>query len=131
MNILKLLIAAAANAAFATVILVPVAVIIVCAAIQAVMPRLRPSVDAFMEKFNPAKVYVLVFLVTMTVFSLAGWSFFPLAPKTTTTTTTTLTDQKAAPANATALCRDGTYPYSQHRRGTCSHHGGVAQWLSR
>lgn len=30
-----------------------------------------------------------------------------------------------------ALCRDGTYSYSQHRRGTCSWHGGVAVWLRR
>jgi len=30
---------------------------------------------------------------------------------------------------ATAICRDGTYSYSQNRRGTCSGHGGVAQWL--
>jgi hypothetical protein len=34
-------------------------------------------------------------------------------------------------ANATAIRRDGTYSYSANRRGTCSHHGGVAQWLSR
>ncbi|WP_246281870.1 DUF3761 domain-containing protein [Fodinicola acaciae] len=27
------------------------------------------------------------------------------------------------------MCRDGTYSYSQHRRGTCSHHHGVATWL--
>jgi hypothetical protein len=33
------------------------------------------------------------------------------------------------PAGATARCHDGTYSYSQSRRGTCSHHGGVAQWL--
>lgn len=33
------------------------------------------------------------------------------------------------PAGATALCKDGTYSFSQHRRGTCSHHGGVAKWL--
>ena len=33
------------------------------------------------------------------------------------------------PAGATALCNDGTYSFSQHRQGTCSHHGGVAQWL--
>src|SRR5262249_53652195 len=31
---------------------------------------------------------------------------------------------------ATALCRDGTYSFSQHRSGTCSHHGGVARWLT-
>lgn len=35
-----------------------------------------------------------------------------------------------APPGATALCRDGTYSYSQHRSGTCSHHGGVAEWLT-
>lgn len=30
---------------------------------------------------------------------------------------------------ATAICNDGTYSYSQSRRGTCSHHGGVRSWL--
>jgi endonuclease YncB( thermonuclease family) len=35
-----------------------------------------------------------------------------------------------APAGASALCADGTYSYSANRRGTCSHHGGVARWLS-
>lgn len=33
------------------------------------------------------------------------------------------------PAGATARCKDGTYSFSQHRQGTCSGHGGVAQWL--
>ena len=35
----------------------------------------------------------------------------------------------AAPKGATAQCRDGTYSFSKSRRGTCSHHGGVAKWL--
>jgi resuscitation-promoting factor RpfB len=35
-----------------------------------------------------------------------------------------------APRGATAQCRDGTYSFSKSRRGTCSHHGGVAKWLS-
>lgn len=35
----------------------------------------------------------------------------------------------SAPAGATAQCGDGTYSFSQSRRGTCSHHGGVAEWL--
>jgi len=34
-----------------------------------------------------------------------------------------------APADATALCKDGTYSHSQHHRGACSDHGGVQQWL--
>ncbi len=33
------------------------------------------------------------------------------------------------PVGATAQCADGTYSFSQHRSGTCSHHGGVATWL--
>jgi uncharacterized protein YraI len=36
---------------------------------------------------------------------------------------------QSVPAGATALCRDGTYSFSRNRRGTCSHHGGVAKWL--
>lgn len=32
-------------------------------------------------------------------------------------------------SGASAQCEDGTYSYSQHRRGTCSHHGGVAVWF--
>lgn len=32
------------------------------------------------------------------------------------------------PAGATALCVDGTYSYSAHHSGTCSHHHGVAVW---
>ncbi len=39
------------------------------------------------------------------------------------------THYNAPPAGATAQCRDGTYSFSQSRRGTCSHHGGVARWL--
>jgi hypothetical protein len=35
-----------------------------------------------------------------------------------------------APPGATALCKDGTYSFSATRSGTCSHHGGVAVWLT-
>jgi Protein of unknown function (DUF3761) len=35
----------------------------------------------------------------------------------------------SVPPGASALCRDGTYSFSQNRRGTCSRHGGVSQWL--
>jgi len=34
-------------------------------------------------------------------------------------------------ANVTAICKDGTYSYSQNRSGTCSHHGGVKQWIHK
>lgn len=32
-------------------------------------------------------------------------------------------------SGASARCGDGSYSYSQNRSGTCSHHGGVAEWL--
>jgi Protein of unknown function (DUF3761) len=34
------------------------------------------------------------------------------------------------PTGATAQCNDGTYSYSLHASGTCSHHGGVARWIN-
>lgn len=33
------------------------------------------------------------------------------------------------PASATALCKDGTWSSSRHRRGTCNGHRGVKKWL--
>jgi hypothetical protein len=32
------------------------------------------------------------------------------------------------PGHHTAQCRDGSESFSEHHRGTCSHHGGVAHW---
>jgi hypothetical protein len=34
-----------------------------------------------------------------------------------------------APTGATAKCEDGTYSFSKHHSGTCSGHGGVAEFL--
>jgi hypothetical protein len=31
---------------------------------------------------------------------------------------------------SSAQCRDGSYSHSRHHSGTCSGHGGVAQWES-
>jgi len=42
----------------------------------------------------------------------------------------TRTPDNQPPAGASAQCRDGTYSFSRSRSGTCSHHGGVARWLS-
>lgn len=39
-------------------------------------------------------------------------------------------ESSTVPAGATARCTDGTYSFSEHRSGTCSYHGGVAEWLS-
>jgi hypothetical protein len=40
------------------------------------------------------------------------------------------TSTSSSTGTATAQCRDGSYSYSQHRSGTCSHHGGVARWIN-
>lgn len=40
----------------------------------------------------------------------------------------THTSNGKAPKGATAKCGDGSYSFSQSARGTCSHHGGVAEW---
>lgn len=31
-------------------------------------------------------------------------------------------------AGETAICRDGSHSFSEHLQGTCSRHGGVAEW---
>ncbi len=38
------------------------------------------------------------------------------------------TQSGAVPPDASAKCADGTYSFSRHHSGTCSRHGGVAQW---
>ena len=40
------------------------------------------------------------------------------------------TKPNVVPQGASARCGDGTYSFSQNRRGTCSHHGGVSEWLN-
>jgi len=35
----------------------------------------------------------------------------------------------AVPAGASAQCQDGSYSFSLHHRGTCSHHGSVSRVL--
>jgi hypothetical protein len=41
------------------------------------------------------------------------------------------TEDGLPPPGASARCRDGSYSFSNTRRGTCSWHGGVAEWLAR
>ena len=49
---------------------------------------------------------------------------------TTSSGSTSTSSGSSAPTGATALCRDGSYSFSQHRSGTCSYHGGVARWIN-
>lgn len=36
----------------------------------------------------------------------------------------------AVESGATARCQDGTFSHSKQHSGSCSRHGGVAQWLA-
>ncbi|WAL85308.1 DUF3761 domain-containing protein [Pandoraea sp. XJJ-1] len=38
------------------------------------------------------------------------------------------TKNGAKPDGTSARCRDGSYSFSHSHRGTCSRHGGVAEW---
>ena len=73
--------------------------------------------------------------------AVAGWSApsssgFQLTEDESTTTAQPISGSTAPapsstiPSNVTAVCRDGTYSFSQHRSGTCSYHGGVAEWVN-
>ena len=42
---------------------------------------------------------------------------------------TTSKKSESKSGSATAVCKDGSSSYSQHRSGTCSGHGGVEKWL--
>jgi hypothetical protein len=63
----------------------------------------------------------------------------PAPASSTTATSTTATSTTAAgksgksettdPTGAIAKCKDGLYSHSKTHTGTCSRHGGVAQWL--
>jgi len=55
----------------------------------------------------------------------------PAAAKSSTASKSATTEaaSNTDPTGATAKCKDGTYSKSQHHSGTCSSHGGVAEWL--
>ncbi len=62
----------------------------------------------------------------------------PAKPATTTKPAAAATAASAStpehsvnndPSGATAKCKDGTYSHSTTHSGTCSKHGGVAEWL--
>jgi cytoskeletal protein RodZ len=82
-------------------------------------------------------------VVPVTQVTSIGTYVAPAAPSTTIETgctngsyvnsagNTVCSPEKSSsvPAGATAQCVDGSYSFSQSRRGTCSYHGGVADWL--
>ena len=59
------------------------------------------------------KLYLLVALVIIAIVVIARYPAILLA----------------FVGKATARCRNGSMSFSAHRCGTCSHHGGVAEFL--
>ncbi len=60
----------------------------------------------------------------------AGPTMTAAKSSTATKSAPTATASNTDPTGATAKCKDGTYSKSQHHSGTCSSHGGVAEWLT-
>lgn len=64
--------------------------------------------------FREAAGVTAKFVAVIAFYVALGWGAYLL-----------FTWERPAP---TAICRDGTPSYSKHRQGTCSWHGGVANW---
>jgi hypothetical protein len=54
----------------------------------------------------------------------------PAASKAAPAAKSAATAGNTDPTGATAKCKDGTYSKSKHHKGSCSHHGGVAEFLT-
>lgn len=78
--------------------------------------------------------------VNAVVPQLSGTAQSPIAPPVEVPVPPTVAPVPAQPPPAddpmaalraqgvSAICNDGTCSYSQHRSGTCSHHGGLREW---
>jgi hypothetical protein len=73
---------------------------------------------------NPRPARSLMIRTIFAATAIAAAAVSAASPAAADTPTPTPTP----PPGATAQCCDGTYSFSQHRSGTCSHHGGVCQW---
>lgn len=52
------------------------------------------------------------------------------AVKSSAKSSAKLSAMGADASGATAKCKDGTYSHAKHHRGSCSRHGGVAQFMT-
>ena len=106
--------------------------------------ELRPSEDKMKRLFAAMLIGIALGSVSWAQATHQSTTTQNTTTQTTSTTTThhhrTYTNSSGekvkspehsstVPADATARCADGTYSFSKHHRGTCSHHGGVSQWL--
>ncbi|MEH4990137.1 DUF3761 domain-containing protein [Enterobacter asburiae] len=54
----------------------------------------------------------------------------PVSSKEPKSAPTSAVVPNAVESGATARCKDGSFSHSKQHSGSCSRHGGVAQWLS-
>jgi hypothetical protein len=88
---------------------------------------------------TPTMTFTPTITLTPTITDTPTITFTPtttLTPLPTQTSIPSRTSTLSPPTfdplqGVTAICQDGTYSYSQHRQGTCSHHGGVKEWINR
>jgi hypothetical protein len=73
---------------------------------------------------HPARSLMIRTIFAATAIAAITWgAASPAAAQPTTPTPT-----PPSPSGPTAICNDHSLSYSLHRTGTCSHHGGVAEW---
>jgi hypothetical protein len=63
--------------------------------------------------------------------SAAASKAAPAASKAEPAAKPAATTGNTDPTGATAKCKDGTYSKSKQHKGSCSHHGGVAEFLTK
>src|SRR5262249_33210025 len=91
-------------------------------------PR-RANINQLSERNSPMKTFVALCLAMLLMLA-ASLELSALA-QTRVRSHARRNGTIAQSVRPTARCRDGSYSYSAHRRGTCSHHGGVAIWNPR
>ena len=87
-------------------------------------------------QYNKAVCYVDAGIISLAVAALRSSErsrrveslFNKINPIKTRTNYVDKPVQKKRVSYYTILCRDGSHSHSSSRRGTCSHHGGVADW---
>ena len=86
---------------------------------------------AQVSSYPPDIKYQDLFLELQTEARNAGRGLWTETQSSTSGTPTVKIPGTTNCPGATAICRDGTCSYAQHRSDTCSYHGGVREWINQ
>ncbi|NOZ00236.1 MAG: DUF3761 domain-containing protein [Chloroflexi bacterium] len=114
----------------------------VCSSGTVVLASMPTRIPTFTPTLTPSTTPTPTYTLTPTITLTPSLTNTPTNTSTPTLTPTptnsriptpskTLTATEDPMKYVTAICRDGTYSYSTHRQGTCSHHGGVKEWINK